>query len=77
MPQSIHDLLNLYNPDAALDRAYTIPAPWYRDPAIESLERWRIQEQCSHAVILQGTLAIPFFGQVGNPVTGRTRLPHY
>jgi len=39
MHQSIHDLLNLYNPSAALDHAYTIPAPWYRDPQIESLEK--------------------------------------
>ncbi len=39
MPQSIHDLLALYNPSAPLDHAYTIPAPWYRDPQIESLEK--------------------------------------
>ena len=38
MPPTIHDLLSLYNPDAPLDHAYTIPAPWYRDPRIESLE---------------------------------------
>jgi choline monooxygenase len=35
---TIQDLLALYNPTAPLDHAYTIPAPWYRDPQIESLE---------------------------------------
>ncbi|MBV8514560.1 MAG: Rieske 2Fe-2S domain-containing protein, partial [Acidobacteria bacterium] len=39
MPPTIHGLLSLYNPDAPLDHAYTIPAPWYRDPRIESLEK--------------------------------------
>src|SRR5262249_27024307 len=32
MPPTVHDILNLYNPSNPLDRAYTIPAPWYRDP---------------------------------------------
>jgi choline monooxygenase len=36
---SVHDLLNLYNPSDPLERAFTIPAPWYRDPRIEELER--------------------------------------
>jgi choline monooxygenase len=37
--RSVHDLLNLYNPSDPLERAFTIPAPWYRDPRIEELER--------------------------------------
>src|SRR5271165_4615714 len=36
---SVHDLLNLYNPSDPLEKAFTIPAPWYRDPRIEELER--------------------------------------
>jgi choline monooxygenase len=36
---SVRDILNLYNPTNALERASTIPAPWYRDPRIEQLER--------------------------------------
>jgi choline monooxygenase len=36
---SVRDILNLYNPTNALERASTIPAPWYRDPRIEELER--------------------------------------
>jgi choline monooxygenase len=36
---SVRDLLNLYNPSDPLERAFTIPAPWYRDPRIEELER--------------------------------------
>jgi choline monooxygenase len=35
---TVHDILNLYNPANPLDHASTIPAPWYRDPRIESLE---------------------------------------
>ncbi|MGC1902926.1 MAG: aromatic ring-hydroxylating dioxygenase subunit alpha [Candidatus Acidiferrum sp.] len=36
--QSVEDILNLYNPTNPLEKASTIPAPWYRDPRIESLE---------------------------------------
>jgi choline monooxygenase len=39
MQRTVHDLLNLYNPSDPLERASTIPAPWYRDPRIEELER--------------------------------------
>jgi choline monooxygenase len=39
MQRTVHDLLNLYNPSDRLERAFTIPAPWYRDPRIEELER--------------------------------------
>jgi choline monooxygenase len=37
--RSVNDVLNLYNPSNPLDKAWTIPAPWYFDPRIESLER--------------------------------------
>src|SRR5271167_822665 len=37
--RSVRDVLNLYNPAEPLERAYTIPAPWYFDPRIEQLER--------------------------------------
>jgi choline monooxygenase len=39
MDPSIHDILHLYNPANPLERASTIPAPWYRDPRVEQLER--------------------------------------
>src|ERR1700693_1972806 len=37
--RSVRDVLNLYNPVAPLERAFTIPAPWYFDPRIAQLER--------------------------------------
>src|SRR6202790_5485069 len=42
MERNIHDILNLYNPNDPLERASTIPAPWYRDPRIEELERTNV-----------------------------------
>jgi choline monooxygenase len=36
--RSVRDILNLYNPSNPLERAWTIPAPWYFDPRIELLE---------------------------------------
>ena len=38
MQQSIRDILNLYNPADPLEKASTIPAPWYRDPRLQELE---------------------------------------
>jgi len=37
--RSIRDILNLYNPADPLEKAWTIPAPWYFDPRITRLER--------------------------------------
>lgn len=37
--RSIRDVLNLYNPADPLEKAWTIPAPWYFDPRIARLER--------------------------------------
>jgi phenylpropionate dioxygenase-like ring-hydroxylating dioxygenase large terminal subunit len=42
MERSIHDILNLYNPTDPLNSASTIPAPWYRDPRVEELERTNV-----------------------------------
>src|SRR5262249_45814597 len=39
MQRSVQDILNLYDPSAPLEQAYTIPAPWYRDARVEGLER--------------------------------------
>ena len=39
MGQSLRELLNLYNPSASIERAWTIPAPWYFDEPIAALER--------------------------------------
>ena len=36
---TVRDILNLYNPSDPLEKAYTIPAPWYFDTRIERLER--------------------------------------
>ena len=38
MSQSVREILNLYNPADPLEKASTIPAPWYRDPRIHELE---------------------------------------
>ena len=37
--RSLPDVLNLYNPGDSLERAWTIPAPWYFDTRIAKLER--------------------------------------
>ena len=37
--RSLCDILNLYNPSDPLEKAWTIPAPWYFDTRIEQLER--------------------------------------
>src|ERR1700736_5461491 len=39
MPSSVQEILNLYNPENPLEKASTIPAPWYFDPRINALER--------------------------------------
>jgi len=39
MQRNVRDILNLYNPNDLLDRAWTIPSPWYFDPGIGQLEQ--------------------------------------
>jgi choline monooxygenase len=39
MQRTVREILNLYDPAAPLERACTIPAPWYRDVQVEELER--------------------------------------
>lgn len=39
MERSVRDILNIYNPANPLEKASTIPAPWYFDPRIADLER--------------------------------------
>src|ERR1700759_1950558 len=39
MSRSVHSLVNLYDPTDSLDRAWTIPSPWYFDPAFFEAER--------------------------------------
>jgi choline monooxygenase len=39
MERSLREIVNLYNPRDPLERAWTIPAPWYFDPRIAELER--------------------------------------
>lgn len=38
MDHSIREVVDSYDATARLDRAYTIPAPWYTDPRISELE---------------------------------------
>lgn len=42
MERSLTELLNLYNADAPLNEAYTIPAPWYLDAQMEEAERGQV-----------------------------------
>ncbi len=37
--RSVQEILNLYNPADPLERAWTMPAPWYFDSRIAQLER--------------------------------------
>jgi len=39
MEAGVRDILNLYNPADPLERAWTIPAPWYFDARLAELER--------------------------------------
>jgi choline monooxygenase len=39
MEHNIRELLNLYNPNDALEQAWTIPSPWYFDAGIHELEQ--------------------------------------
>ena len=38
MERNVRDVINLYNPQDPLERAWTIPAPWYFDPRMARLE---------------------------------------
>lgn len=38
MQQNVREIVDLYNPQDPLERASTIPAPWYFDPRIAELE---------------------------------------
>jgi choline monooxygenase len=39
---TVAELLELYNENAPLEEAYTIPAPWYLDERMQSLEREQV-----------------------------------
>ena len=42
MERSVNSLLDLYHPENPLERASTIPSPWYFDPRIAQLENERV-----------------------------------
>ena len=42
MERSVDSLLNLYRPENPLEKASTIPSPWYFDPRIARLENERV-----------------------------------
>jgi choline monooxygenase len=50
MDRSLMDVLNLYNPADPLEKASTIPAPWYRDQRIADLERSSVFSKTWQAV---------------------------
>ncbi len=59
MNRPLSEVLNLYNMDAPLEEASTIPAGWYWDEPIEALER----EQVFH----RNWIAVGRVNQVGVP----------
>ena len=42
MDASLEELLTEFDPGLPLERARSLPSPWYRDPRIEALERERV-----------------------------------
>jgi choline monooxygenase len=46
MAHSLDDLLSAFDDQAALERARTIPAAWYHDPAVYQAERERVFGNC-------------------------------
>jgi choline monooxygenase len=48
MSDHVRTLLDSFDPDLPLERARTIPASWYHDPAIEALERRAVFGDCWH-----------------------------
>jgi choline monooxygenase len=42
MSRTLAELLDLYDADAPLEEAYTIPAPWYLDERVEEAERTQV-----------------------------------
>jgi hypothetical protein len=52
---SVREVLSLYNPADPLEKAWTIPAPWYFDDRIAQLERdgvfasvWQVVGRLDH-----------------------------
>jgi choline monooxygenase len=50
MDQTLREILASYNDKAPLAEAYTIPAAWYTDPRVESLERENVFARTWQAV---------------------------
>jgi len=42
MDASLHQIVSSYNDQSPLDQAFTIPAPWYVDERVASLERLNV-----------------------------------
>jgi len=59
MPRDVRSLLELYNPNNPLDRASTIPSPWYFDEGLAELE--------NSAVFGKSWQAVGRADQVQNP----------
>ena len=50
MERSVREILDLYHPGDPLDRAWTIPSPWYLDPRIAALEEQQVFARTWQAV---------------------------
>ncbi|HET7747567.1 MAG TPA: aromatic ring-hydroxylating dioxygenase subunit alpha, partial [Vicinamibacteria bacterium] len=48
MPRHLDELIAEYDPGAPLDRAWTIPAPWYTDPRVFALEKRTVLSRSWH-----------------------------
>src|SRR5258708_34500717 len=46
MERSVESLLNLYRPENPLEKASTIPSPWYFDARIARLENEQVFAHC-------------------------------
>jgi choline monooxygenase len=59
MDPSLNELLTLYNDEAPLEEAYTIPAPWYTDERVAELERQNVFGCSWQPVARTGQVSMP------------------
>ena len=65
MARSLDEIVGLYDPSSPLERAWTIPAPWYVDPRVADLEAKTVFARTWQLVGRAGQVAEP-----GRYVTG-------
>lgn len=59
MDPSLHELLMLYDEEASLEEACTIPAPWYTDNRVADLERQKVLGRTWQPVARVDQVALP------------------